>query len=116
MTPSHLKYTFNDPKFLNVFLFVFVQGSMSEDAPPPSRSMAVGQPAFLPRNAHPTALARSLPVSVPVWGCKSNRAAQGDGNSGERVSYELLERRKLLAIAAPCEEESSVCPIEEIFE
>ncbi|KAF6736720.1 Proline-rich AKT1 substrate 1 [Oryzias melastigma] len=66
-------------------------GSLSEDAPPPSRSMAVGQPAFLPRNAHPTALARSLPVSVPVWGCKSSRAAPGDSNSGERVGCADLE-------------------------
>lgn len=68
-------------------LHLFVLGSLSEDAPPPSRSMAMGQPAFSSRHAHSMALARSLPVSVPVWGCRGTRGAQGDGNSGERVSF-----------------------------
>lgn len=73
---------------LHIILISFspVLGSLSEDAPPPSRSMAVGQAVFSARHSHPMALARSLPVSVPVWGCRGNRAAQGDSNSGERVS------------------------------
>ncbi|KAM4717370.1 uncharacterized protein akt1s1 [Anableps anableps] len=66
-------------------------GSLSEDAPPPPRGLAVGQHAFSSRHAHPTALARSLPVSVPVWGCKSSRAAPGDSNSGERPGCADLE-------------------------
>ncbi|KAM9843112.1 uncharacterized protein akt1s1 [Aulostomus maculatus] len=66
-------------------------GSLSEDAPPPSRSMAVGQAAYSSRHAHTMSLARSLPVSVPVWGCRGNRAAQGEGNSGERVGCADLE-------------------------
>lgn len=62
-------------------------GSLSEDAPPPTRGMAMGQAhAYSSRHANPMALARSLPVSVPVWGCRGNRSAQGEGNSGERVS------------------------------
>lgn len=67
------------------YSFLPVIGSLSEDAPPPSRGMAVGQAAFSARHAHPMALARSLPVSVPVWGCRGSRGGQGDGNSGERV-------------------------------
>lgn len=47
--------------------------------------MAVGHGGSS-RHAHPTALARSLPVSVPVWSCRGGRAAQGDSDSGERVS------------------------------
>nr|XP_020461165.1 proline-rich AKT1 substrate 1 [Monopterus albus] len=66
-------------------------GSLSEDAPPPLRGIAVGQAAYLSRHAHPMALARSLPVSVPAWGCRGNRAAQGDSNSGERVGCADLE-------------------------
>ncbi|XP_038153250.1 uncharacterized protein akt1s1 [Cyprinodon tularosa] len=66
-------------------------GSLSEDAPPPPRGLAMGQHAFSSRHAHPTALARSLPVSVPVWGCKSSRAALGDSNSGERPGCADLE-------------------------
>ncbi|CAG5897277.1 unnamed protein product [Menidia menidia] len=62
-------------------------GSLSEDAPPPlptaSRGMAVGPAAFSARHAQ-LALARSLPVSVPVWGCRGGRG-QGDSNSGERA-------------------------------
>ncbi|KAM6904649.1 uncharacterized protein akt1s1 isoform 2-T2 [Xenentodon cancila] len=78
-------------------------GSLSEDAPPPSRAVAVGQPAFLSRHTHPMALARSLPVSVPVWGCKGNRAAQGDSNSGERVGCADLEHiaASMKALLAP---------------
>ncbi|XP_012707397.2 uncharacterized protein akt1s1 [Fundulus heteroclitus] len=66
-------------------------GSLSEDAPPPPRGMAMGQHAFSHRHAHPAALARSLPVSVPVWGCKSSRAAQGESHSGERAGCADLE-------------------------
>ncbi|XP_037545140.1 uncharacterized protein akt1s1 [Nematolebias whitei] len=67
-------------------------GSLSEEAPPPPRGMAMVKPAFSARHVqHPLALARSLPVSVPVWGCKSTRAAQGDSSSGERVGCADLE-------------------------
>ncbi|XP_029997111.1 uncharacterized protein akt1s1 [Sphaeramia orbicularis] len=78
-------------------------GSLSEEAPPPSRSMAVGQAAFSSRHAHPMALARSLPVSVPVWGCRGNRAAQGDSSSGERVGCADLEHiaASMKALLAP---------------
>lgn len=57
-------------------------GSLSEEAPPPSRGLAVGMAS---RKAPPLALARSLPVSVPVWGCKGGRAPPGHSGSGERV-------------------------------
>lgn len=61
-------------------------GSLSEEAPPPPRGMAMVKSALSARHVqHPLALARSLPVSVPVWGCKSTRAAPGDSSSGERV-------------------------------
>ncbi|KAK2833046.1 hypothetical protein Q5P01_016935 [Channa striata] len=78
-------------------------GSLSEDAPPPPRGMAVGQPAFSARHPHPMALARSLPVSVPVWGCRGSRAAQGDSNSGERVGCADLEHiaASMKALLAP---------------
>lgn len=78
-------------------------GSLSEDAPPPSRGMAVGQAAFSARHAHPMALARSLPVSVPVWGCRGSRGGQGDGNSGERVGCADLEHiaASMKALLAP---------------
>lgn len=65
--------------------FLPALGSLSEDAPPPTRGMAMGHAAYSSRHAHSMALARSLPVTVPVWGCRGNRA-QGDSNSGERVS------------------------------
>lgn len=65
-------------------------GSLSEEAPPPVRFMAVGQPASS-RQHNALALARSLPVSVPVWSCRGNRAGQGEGNSGERVGCADLE-------------------------
>ena len=58
---------------------------MSEEAPPPPRGMAMGQASYSSRQANALAMARSLPVSVPVWGYRGNRGAQGDGNSGERV-------------------------------
>lgn len=58
-------------------------GSLSEEAPPTSRGLAVGVAS---RKAPPLALARSLPVSVPVWGCRGGRAAPGHSGSGERVS------------------------------
>uniref|UniRef100_A0A672FHK5 AKT1 substrate 1 (proline-rich) n=1 Tax=Salarias fasciatus TaxID=181472 RepID=A0A672FHK5_SALFA len=78
-------------------------GSLSEDAPPPPRGMAVGQAALSARHAHPMALARSLPVSVPVWGCKGGRGAQGDSNSGERVGCADLEHiaASMKALLAP---------------
>lgn len=67
-----------------------VSGSLSEEAPPPSRGMAMGQSAYTSRNTHPMALARSLPVSVPVWGCRGGRVAQGDSGSGERVRLSMV--------------------------
>ncbi|XP_029913161.1 uncharacterized protein akt1s1 [Myripristis murdjan] len=78
-------------------------GSLSEDAPPPSRGMAVGQPAYSSRHPNPMAMARSLPVSVPVWGYRGNRAAQGDSNSGERVGCADLEHiaASMKALLAP---------------
>ncbi|XP_029015070.1 uncharacterized protein akt1s1 [Betta splendens] len=78
-------------------------GSLSEDAPPPSRSMAVGQAAVSARHSHSMALARSLPVSVPVWGCRGSRAAQADSNSGERVGCADLEHiaASMKALLAP---------------
>lgn len=78
-------------------------GSLSEDAPPPSRGMAMGQAAYSSRHAHPMALARSLPVSVPVWGCRGNRSTQGDSNSGERVGCADLEHiaASMKALLAP---------------
>lgn len=78
-------------------------GSLSEDAPPPSRGMAVGQGAYSSRQSHPMALARSLPVSVPVWGCRGSRAAQGDSNSGERSGCADLEHiaASMKALLAP---------------
>lgn len=78
-------------------------GSLSEDAPPPTRSMAVGQAAYSSRHSHPMALARSLPVSVPVWGCKGGRGPQGEGSSGERVGCADLEHiaASMKALLAP---------------
>lgn len=78
-------------------------GSLSEDAPPPPRGMAVGQASYSSRQAHSMALARSLPVSVPVWGCRGNRAAPGDSNSGERVGCADLEHiaASMKALLAP---------------
>ncbi|KAM9391412.1 uncharacterized protein akt1s1 isoform 1-T2 [Pholidichthys leucotaenia] len=66
-------------------------GSLSEEAPPPSRIMAVGKTAPSPRQT--AAMARSLPVSVPVWSCKGGRGGQGDGSSssGEKVGCADLE-------------------------
>ncbi|XP_061604388.1 uncharacterized protein akt1s1 isoform X1 [Phyllopteryx taeniolatus] len=79
-------------------------GSLSEEAPPPSRGMAVGHHGtHASRHTHPMALARSLPVSVPVWGCKGGRAAPGEGNSGERVGCTDLEHiaASMKALLAP---------------
>ncbi|XP_077387845.1 uncharacterized protein akt1s1 [Festucalex cinctus] len=79
-------------------------GSLSEEAPPPSRGMAMGHHGMhASRHAHPMALARSLPVSVPVWGCKGGRAAPGEGNSGERVGCADLEHiaASMKALLAP---------------
>lgn len=64
-------------------------GSLSEEAPPPVRYMVVGQPSSRQQNA--LALARSLPVSVPVWSCRGNRGGQGEGSSGERVGVADLD-------------------------
>ncbi len=83
---------------LSTYILLPVPGSLSEDAPPPSRGMAMGQAAYSSRHAHPMALARSLPVSVPVWGCRGNRSAQGEGNSAERVSAYQLSRRTELHV------------------
>ncbi|KAA0705740.1 Proline-rich AKT1 substrate 1 40 kDa proline-rich AKT substrate [Triplophysa tibetana] len=64
-------------------------GSLSEEAPPPPRGWAMGHLAS--RSSNPMALARSLPVSVPVWGFRNNRAQQGDAHSGERVGCADLD-------------------------
>ncbi|CAL8274700.1 unnamed protein product [Lota lota] len=78
-------------------------GSMSEEAPPPPRGMAMGQASYTSRHANALAMARSLPVSVPVWGYRGNRGAQGDGNSGERVGCPDLEHiaASMKALLAP---------------
>ncbi|XP_019745450.1 uncharacterized protein akt1s1 isoform X1 [Hippocampus comes] len=79
-------------------------GSLSEEAPAPSRGMAVGHHSMhASRHAHPMALARSLPVSVPVWGCKGGRVAPAEGNSGERVGCADLEHiaASMKALLAP---------------
>ncbi|XP_028312038.1 uncharacterized protein akt1s1 [Gouania willdenowi] len=78
-------------------------GSLSEEAPPPTRGMAMGHSAFSSRHAHHMALARSLPVSVPVWSCRGNRSAQGDANSGERVGCADLDHiaASMKALLAP---------------
>ncbi|XP_060758236.1 uncharacterized protein akt1s1 [Neoarius graeffei] len=79
-------------------------GSLSEEAPPPPppRGVAMGHPA-VSRLSHPTALARSLPVSVPVWGYRNNRSAQGDSHSGERAGCADLDRiaASMKALLAP---------------
>jgi len=78
-------------------------GSLSEDAPPPPRGMAMGQASFSSRHTNTMAMARSLPVSVPVWGYRGNRPGQGDGNSGERVGCADLEHiaASMKALLAP---------------
>ncbi|KAJ8402518.1 hypothetical protein AAFF_G00366010 [Aldrovandia affinis] len=78
-------------------------GSLSEDAPPPPRSMAMGQFSFSSRSHHPLSMARSLPVSVPVWGYRGNRGAQGDSHSGERQGCPDLEHiaASMQALLAP---------------
>ncbi|CAL8266165.1 unnamed protein product [Gadus morhua 'NCC'] len=78
-------------------------GSMSEEAPPPPRGMAMGQASYSSRQANALAMARSLPVSVPVWGYRGNRGAQGDGNSGERAGCPDLEHiaASMKALLAP---------------
>ncbi|XP_034396054.1 uncharacterized protein akt1s1 [Cyclopterus lumpus] len=77
-------------------------GSLSEDAPPPARGMAMGQSAFSSRRAQTMAMARSLPVSVPVWGCRGARA-QGENNSRERVGVADLDHiaASMKALLAP---------------
>ncbi|TSQ23990.1 Proline-rich AKT1 substrate 1 [Bagarius yarrelli] len=77
-------------------------GSLSEEAPPPPRGLAMGHSA-MSRLSHPTALARSLPVSVPVWGYRNNRSAQADGHSGERVGCADLDHiaASMKALLAP---------------
>ncbi|KAK7167666.1 hypothetical protein R3I94_001912 [Phoxinus phoxinus] len=64
-------------------------GSLSEEAPPPPRGLAMGHLAS--RSSNPMAMARSLPVSVPVWGYRNNHAHQGDPHSGERVGCADLD-------------------------
>lgn len=64
-------------------------GSLSEEAPPPPRGMAMGHLAS--RSSNPMSMARSLPVSVPVWGYRNNHAPQGDSHSGERVGCADLD-------------------------
>ncbi|KAJ7989512.1 hypothetical protein DPEC_G00305320 [Dallia pectoralis] len=59
-------------------------GSLSEDCPPPTRYMTMAQ-SFSSRHPNSMNMARSLPVSVPVWGFKGNRPPQGEGHSGERA-------------------------------
>ncbi|XP_061761593.1 uncharacterized protein akt1s1 [Nerophis ophidion] len=78
-------------------------GSLSEEAPPPSRCMAMGHAMHSSRHAQAMAMARSLPVSVPVWGCRGGRAAPGESNSGERVGCADLEHiaASMKALLAP---------------
>ncbi|KAF4116144.1 uncharacterized protein akt1s1 [Onychostoma macrolepis] len=64
-------------------------GSLSEEAPPPPRGLAMGHLAS--RSSNPMAMARSLPVSIPVWGYRNNHASQGDSHSGERVGCTDLD-------------------------
>ncbi|KTG41683.1 hypothetical protein cypCar_00041504 [Cyprinus carpio] len=64
-------------------------GSLSEEAPPPPRGLPVGHLAS--RYSKPMAMARSLPVSIPVWGYRNNHAPQGDSHSGERVGCTDLD-------------------------
>jgi len=71
-----------------LYLFLLLSGSLSEEAPPPPRGLAMGHLAS--RSSNPMAMARSLPVSVPVWGYRNNHAHQGDSHSGERVSHTAL--------------------------
>ncbi|XP_062841041.1 uncharacterized protein akt1s1 [Trichomycterus rosablanca] len=66
-------------------------GSLSEEAPPPPRGLAMGHSA-LSRVSHQMTMARSLPVSVPVWGYRNNRAPQDESHSGERVGCADLDR------------------------
>ncbi|XP_018620173.1 proline-rich AKT1 substrate 1 [Scleropages formosus] len=77
-------------------------GSLSEEAPPPARSVAVGQLSAA-RAQHPLLLARSLPVSVPVWGYRCGRGAQADSHSGERAGCPDLEHiaASMQALLAP---------------
>ncbi|XP_076121833.1 uncharacterized protein akt1s1 [Alosa pseudoharengus] len=79
-------------------------GSLSEEAPPPSRCMPVGHGLMASRPPpHPMALARSLPVSVPVWGCRGSRAAPGENHSGERAGCADLDHiaASMKALLAP---------------
>ncbi|XP_051569528.1 uncharacterized protein LOC127449935 [Myxocyprinus asiaticus] len=64
-------------------------GSLSEEAAPPPRGLAMGH--LNSRTSHPMAMARSLPVTVPVWGYRKNHAPQGDSHSGERVGCADLD-------------------------
>lgn len=77
-------------------------GSLSEDAPPP-RSMAMEHPSLSSRHQQALAMARSLPVSVPVWGYKGSRGAPGDGSSGERAGCADLDHiaASMKALLAP---------------
>uniref|UniRef100_A0A671S6R8 Uncharacterized LOC107687628 n=2 Tax=Sinocyclocheilus anshuiensis TaxID=1608454 RepID=A0A671S6R8_9TELE len=64
-------------------------GSLSEEAPPPPRGLAMGH--LVSRSSNPMAMACSLPVSIPVWGYRNNHARQGDSHSGERVGCTDLD-------------------------
>ncbi|KAL4658299.1 proline-rich AKT1 substrate 1-like [Arapaima gigas] len=77
-------------------------GSLSEEAPPPARGLAMGQLSAA-RSQHPPSLARSLPVSVPVWGYRCSRSAHTDSHSGERPSCPDLEHiaASMQALLAP---------------
>ncbi|XP_010872406.1 uncharacterized protein akt1s1 [Esox lucius] len=77
-------------------------GSLSEDCPPPTRSLAMVQP-FASRHPNSMNMARSLPVSVPVWGFRGNRPPQGEGHSGERAGVADLDyiAASMKALLAP---------------
>ncbi|KAL6476519.1 hypothetical protein MHYP_G00150180 [Metynnis hypsauchen] len=78
-------------------------GSLSEEAPPPPRGLAMGHSMLSSRPPHPMALARSLPVSVPVWGYRNSRTPQGEPHSGERVGCADLDHiaASMKALLAP---------------
>ncbi|KAL0993316.1 hypothetical protein UPYG_G00106020 [Umbra pygmaea] len=77
-------------------------GSLSEDCPPPPRSLAMVQ-SFSARHPNSMNMARSLPVSVPVWGFRGNRPPPGEGHSGERAGVADLDyiAASMKALLAP---------------
>ncbi|TNM97138.1 hypothetical protein fugu_015294 [Takifugu bimaculatus] len=84
-------------------------GSLSEDAPPPPRGIATGQPAYLSRQVNAMALARSLPVSVPAWGFRGTRDVR-------RSASAPPQHRRLLTEALRVTEEERVEEEEERVE